>query len=391
MDRQDPPHPVLGAALSALRLLHDDPRERRVLQEVARLYHEGFPGAPEKVVPLTAVYAAMGREGVSPAFAADFATLGALLHALGLWRLAKGAYLVDPDLAREVAKTPVGRLPVDLLFRLPEPAPLLLLPEGLPAWPELEGFHVHLEWDPGGRPGIGPHLKLRFLAWIRGEKGHRPATLVLDLDAEDLREAVEKTLARSVQGAPGLAAKTLQEASPLLVREYGAVLAQALSLALYLCQEAPDLGGLSPRPPAPLVKVKGGEKRVFPHGVAVGEGPPPRPGEEGEASFRPHGEAGGPPRAPGPLAPLLDGGGKPKGPREGPPRPPVGARRPREPGPAPRGGAHGGGPSRRGPEGEKRPLTSALPYSSSQSWSTPPFIQDSPAQPLEAQPFGLPS
>jgi len=264
VDRQDPPHPVLGAALSALRLLHDDPRERRVLQEVARLYHEGFPGAPEKVVPLTAVYAAMGREGVPPAFAADFATLGALLHALGLWRLAKGAYLVDPDLAREVAKTPVGRLPVDLLFRLPEPAPLVLLPEGLPAWPELEGFHVHLEWDPGGRPGIGPHLELRFLAWIRGEKGHRPATLVLDLDAEDLREAVEKTLARSVQGAPGLAAKTLQEASPLLVREYGAVLAQALSLALYLCQEAPDLGGLSPRPPAPLVKVKGGEKRVFP-------------------------------------------------------------------------------------------------------------------------------
>jgi hypothetical protein len=260
-----PPHPVLEAALSALRLLHEDPKERRVLQEVARLYHEGFPGAPQGVVPLSAVYAFMAHEGVPPGFAADFTTLGSLLHALGLWRLSKGAYLFDPDLAREVAATPVGRLPIELLFRLPEPAPLVLLPEGLPAWPEIEGFHVALEWDPGRRPGIGPHLELRFLAWVRGERGHHPATLVLDLDARDLEEAVKKTLARSIREARGLAARSLWEARPLLEREYGAILGQALSLALYLCQEAPDLGGVAPRPPAPLVRVKGG-KKVFPPG-----------------------------------------------------------------------------------------------------------------------------
>jgi hypothetical protein len=259
------PHPVLEAALATLRLLHEDLKERRVLQEVGRLYHEGFPGAPKEVVPLSAVYAAMAKERVAPAFAADFATLGSLLHALGLWRLSKGAYLFDPDLAREVAKTPVGRLPVELLFRLPEPAPLVLLPEGLPAWPEIEGFHVVLEWDPGGRPGVGPHLELRFLAWVRGVRGHHPATLVLDLDAQDLEEAVRKTLARSIREARGPAARALREAGPLLEREYGEVLRQALSLALYLCQEAPDLGGVAPRPPAPLVRVKGG-KKVFPPG-----------------------------------------------------------------------------------------------------------------------------
>jgi hypothetical protein len=226
-----PPRPVLETALAALRLLHEDPGERRVLQEVGRLYHEGFPGAPKGV----------------------------------LWRLSKGAYLFDPDLAREVAATPVGRLPIELLFRLPEPAPLVLLPEGLPAWPEIEGFHVAQEWDPGGRPGVEPHLELRFLAWVRGERGYAPATLVLDLDAQDLEEAVKKTLARSIREARGLAARTLWEARPLLEREYGAVLGQALSLALYLCQEAPDLGGVAPRPPAPLVRVKGG-KKVFPPG-----------------------------------------------------------------------------------------------------------------------------
>jgi hypothetical protein len=199
----------------------------------------------------------MAHEGVAPVLAADFTTLGSLLHALGLWRLAKGAYLFDPDLAREVAATPVGWLPIEPLFRLLEPAPLVLLPEGLPAWPEVGGFHVALEWDPGGRPGIEPHLELRFLAWIRGKRGHRPATLVLDLDAQDLEKAVRKTLARSIREAQGLAA------SSLLEKEYGTILGQALSLAFYLCQEAPDLGGVAPRPPAPLVKVKGG-KKVFP-------------------------------------------------------------------------------------------------------------------------------
>jgi len=267
------PHPVLEAALSALRLLHEDPRKRRVLQEVARLYHEGFPGAPKGVVPLSAVYAAMAEEGVTPALAADFTALGSLVHALGLWQLSKGAYLFDPDLAKEVAGTRVGRLPVELLFRLPEPAPLVLLPEGLPIWPKLGGFHIALDWDPGERPGIEPHLELRFFIWVRKEEEYAAGALILDLDAEDLEGAVRKTLARSIQSTPELAAapKTLFEERLHLIieraieRAYGNILSQLLSLALYLSQEAPDLGGVAPRPPAPLVRVKEG-KKVFPPG-----------------------------------------------------------------------------------------------------------------------------
>ena len=263
MGAKDPPHPALKAALEGLRALHQDPKTRRLLNEVARLYHEGFPGAPKGVVPLSAVYAAMAREQAGPPALWDFTTLGALIHALGLWRLTKGAYLLDPDLAREVAATPVGRLPVALLFRLPEPAPLVLLPQGLPAWPELSGFHAHLEWDPGGRPGVEPHLELRFLAYLKGERGYHPATLVLDLDAPDLEEAVAKTLSRSVREGRGAAAQALLEARPLLEREYGRILAQLLSLTLYLCQEEPDLGGARPRPPAP-VRVRKGRVLVEP-------------------------------------------------------------------------------------------------------------------------------
>lgn len=84
--------------------------------------------------------------------------------------------------------------------------------------------------------------------------------LPLDLDAKDLKEAVEKTLARSYIPPRFRGDVDVEEVK----WAYGEVFRELLSLTLYLCQEAPDLGGLSPRPPAPLVKVKGGEKRVFP-------------------------------------------------------------------------------------------------------------------------------
>lgn len=253
MRSQNPPHPALEAALGLLRSLHQDPAKRAVLNEVARLYHEGYPGTPKGIVPLKAVYETMSTRGVRTPSPASFVALGGLLHALGLWRLAKGAYLYDPDLAREVAATPLTRLPTGLLFRLPEPAPLVLLPEGLPSWPEVKGFHAVLEWDLGGEKHP-PHLEARFL--LHGLE--RELALPLDLDAEDLKEAVERTLSRSY--LPPRFAREREKVK----WAYGEVLRELLSLTLYLCQKAPDLGGLSPRPPAPLVRVKGGERKVFP-------------------------------------------------------------------------------------------------------------------------------
>ncbi|GBD41865.1 hypothetical protein HRbin39_01252 [bacterium HR39] len=259
MDRQDPPHPALEAALRLLREAHKDPAQRAVLNDIARLYHEGYPGAPEGIVPLEAVYQAMRRQGAWTPSLADFVRLGVLLHALGLWRLTKGAYLYDPDLAREVAATPITKLPVDLLFRLPEPAPLVLLPEGLPSWPEVKGFHVSLDQDQN----VSPHLEARFLIHVLAEEGYTFASLVLDLDSPDLEKAVERTLARSLAEGEPLGLSEL-EVSPDIQEGYERIAQELLSLTLYLCQEAPDLGGLSPRPPAPQVRVKGGERKVFP-------------------------------------------------------------------------------------------------------------------------------
>jgi len=248
--KKDTPHPVLEVALGLLRLVHQDPAKRTVLNDIARLYHEGSPGAPKGIVPLVSVYQLMRQRGVRTSSVSDFIGFGGLLHVLGLWRLAKGAYLYDPDLAREVAATPLTRLPTELLFRLPEPAPLILLPEGLPSWPEILGFHPLLDWDPGSST-YPPHFEARFLLYTLKEH----LILPLDLDAEDLMEAVEKTLSRSWVSSVS--------DEDRLAKVYGSILREALSLTLYLCQEAPDLGGLSPRPPAPLVRVKG-EKKVFP-------------------------------------------------------------------------------------------------------------------------------
>ncbi len=67
------------------------------------------------------------------------------LAALLPWNLTKGAYVFDPDLFRSLVGAPLDRLPVDLLTRLPEYAPLLVFPEpwqgGVGAcWPSWPGW-----------------------------------------------------------------------------------------------------------------------------------------------------------------------------------------------------------------------------------------------------------
>jgi len=72
MRSQNPPHPALEAALRLLREAHQDPAQRAVLNEVARLYHEGYPETPKGIVPLKAVYEAMSARGVRAPSAASF-------------------------------------------------------------------------------------------------------------------------------------------------------------------------------------------------------------------------------------------------------------------------------------------------------------------------------
>lgn len=256
MAHPGPPHPVLERVLSVLKALQDDPTDRELLREVARLYRERDPTWPSGVAVPWLPVLARTREvyrGLPPA---DQMMMSTLALVLGLWRLTKGAYLFDQDLFRELVSTPLDRVPVELLLRLPEPAPLLLFPEGLPGFRSALGAHVYLDHDP--TPPT--HLEARFLLWL--DSG-QVAGIVLDLVGETLEEAVERTLERTERDMPGLRVRSLLGLHPEVEDTYAKMVRALLNLTLYLCQEAPDLGGIAPRKPAE-VRVRKGQVQVFP-------------------------------------------------------------------------------------------------------------------------------
>ncbi len=256
---------VLGRALSYIKTIHSYAPYRTVLNNIATRYHYGdAPGVPKGVVSVESVYRDLVRLGMR--FPDDISPFirSSLFLSLGLWRLAKGVYFFHPTLADSVARTPISRLPVELLFRLPEPAPLVVVPSGLPSLRNVLGFFVHLDWHGHSQDGRSspspPHLELRFSALTSDDQ---MVVFTLDLDSEDLQGAVSKTFDRYRQpwDRSVMGPAFLQSEDPRSL--YKRVISEMLSLTLFLCQDEPDLGDIRPRPPVPVVRV-GGERRVFP-------------------------------------------------------------------------------------------------------------------------------
>ena len=79
-------------------------------------------------LPLSATHevATYGRRDVMP-MVVDTMTIGGL----GIWRMTQGVYRFDPDLFEALWTTPVERIPVDLLFRLPQWCVYIETPENL--------------------------------------------------------------------------------------------------------------------------------------------------------------------------------------------------------------------------------------------------------------------
>lgn len=70
------------------------------------------------------------------------------LAALGAWRYTQGIYRLDPDLYAAIKATiPSGRLPCDVLLRIPEWSLYIETPEMQWAGDALHGFWAYLEWD----------------------------------------------------------------------------------------------------------------------------------------------------------------------------------------------------------------------------------------------------
>ena len=178
------------------------------------------------------------------------------MGALAAWRITQGIYRFDPGVYDAVHHTPLKRdIPCDILYRLPEWCVYIETPGFQSELGEIYGAFAHLEWDVNTA-----RVELRLV--IDCDDGLIP--LPLHLGPWSLREALDRTMAESLRQAAlmGLAevlqtgdefrARILSFATPLV------------SLLLYLCSQAAEIGDGKKAPHNPRPKRVHGVPRFFP-------------------------------------------------------------------------------------------------------------------------------
>lgn len=191
------------------------------------------------------------------------------LALLAAWRATQGVYRFDPQVARELARTPVeGRIPREVLFRMPEWCLYVELDEqSAVVYPDgdrrpLHGFFASVEWDPQFR-----RPELIFL--LDGEPSLLP--IFLPLDEETIDDALASWTRRTIEdgrrGRWSRDAEFWEEFVAGLIGNLGRCVPELLSLVLYVCSAGAELreaagGARLPRRPEPVRTKKG--PRLFP-------------------------------------------------------------------------------------------------------------------------------
>ncbi|WGF90352.1 AcrVA2 family anti-CRISPR protein [Marinivivus vitaminiproducens] len=155
-----------------------------------------------------------------------------LVAALGTWRYSQGIYRFDPDvLAALNTSGMAGRLPVDVLQRLPEWCVYVETPGRTWHGRALFGFWAHLAWHDAtdGR-------RLQFVFDCDGGLDSMPV-LLGDWSVSD---AVQRTLSEVVAYARRLGKRTV-EADEASMRAVANELRPLIGLLLYMCSEAPEI------------------------------------------------------------------------------------------------------------------------------------------------------
>jgi hypothetical protein len=159
--------------------------------------------------------------------------------------MTQGIYRYDPELLEALWTTPVEKIPVELLYRLPEWCVYLETPgrgyEGL----SMHGAFLWLEYDvPTGRSELRALLDVEDGQLIPG---------ILHLDQPDLESSIEATLGESLKHMP--LDQSLPAGAWQAIREsFRTLWPSLISLALYLCSEEPDVmteRGAAERPTRP--------------------------------------------------------------------------------------------------------------------------------------------
>lgn len=205
---------------------------------------------------MAAVYAIVSGGGdnrCTPETVSDVARVGAL----AAWRVTQGIYRFDPALYPRLIETPMTKLPVDLLYRLPEWCVYIETPDL--KWMDIPmaGFFAHLEYDTNtGRP------ELRLLLDVDLEHGPALIGQPLHLTADTIEGAVAAMVDESKRQMikEGLTPDTKM---PDISKYLTLPLQPLLSLLLYLCSDSADFGG-HPPPTNPCPKKTRKGWRLFP-------------------------------------------------------------------------------------------------------------------------------
>lgn len=214
----------------------------------------GLPDWPQWCfLPMAAWYAIVSEGGQMPLNRVP--DVGRLA-ALGTWRYSQGIYRFDPDIFSALYDTvPMGEIPVDVLFRLPEWSVYIETHGTRFAGDKLHGFFVHLEFDV-----ITQRPELRLL--LDTEQQLMP--IPLHIGKWTVTEAVDRALSETGKQAVKALGVTLPPApSDQLAEElYGLV-----SLVLYICSDEPEIDDerepeATPQRPHPKRTKKGW--RLFP-------------------------------------------------------------------------------------------------------------------------------
>lgn len=147
---------------------------------------------------------------------------------LASWRLSKGIYTFDPELARALEQTAVSRVPTEVLFRMPE-----------------QCVYVPVAWSDVESP-LGPVHG--FFAQLQlNERGAIPQ-LALCFDTS--RGCILSLLTLSPNGNIAWGSSDLA-ASMMKIAQ------RSLSLLIYLCAENPDIDGTPLGMPEPVTTKMG--------------------------------------------------------------------------------------------------------------------------------------
>lgn len=161
----------------------------------------------------------------------------ALASGWGAWRMTQGIYRYDPAVYEAVRDTPIDRIPVEVLDRMPEWAVMIETPDWAPPLTRGHPCAGVLVWRNRLFDGVQDVLMLVLLAGQHDGIDYDQEVLVLPLadtlDAAIARRVAEAEATERLLGAPGVSSS---ESAAL--RD---TLPQVISLLLYLCSEAADI------------------------------------------------------------------------------------------------------------------------------------------------------